>query len=106
MTNKMNHDDCIGHIASNFFHCYAVISLLAKVMGLQSILLSDKMEDSNAWTLFLGIKITFSIFAVIILVMKLIMFIFRSLKLMFFWQIKNCFVFLVYPETIYSMGTL
>ena len=32
----MYHNDRIGHIARNFFHCGAMKSPLAKVMGLQS----------------------------------------------------------------------
>ena len=36
MTNKIIHDDRNGHITSNFYSFDAMISSLAKVMGLQS----------------------------------------------------------------------
>ena len=36
MTNKIVHHDKNGHITSNFFRFDAMISSLAKVMGLQS----------------------------------------------------------------------
>ena len=36
MTSKIHHHDRNGHITRNFFHCTALISPIAKVMGLQS----------------------------------------------------------------------
>ena len=36
MTNKIVHHDCNSHLTCNFFDCDAMISSLAKVMGLQS----------------------------------------------------------------------
>ena len=34
MTSKLDYHDRNGHIARNIFHCYTMISSLAKVMGL------------------------------------------------------------------------
>ena len=44
MTNKIDHDDRIGHIACYFSHCGAIISSLAKVMGACKVV---KNKDPN-----------------------------------------------------------
>ena len=33
MTSKIHHHDCKGHVTCKFFHCPAMISSVAKVMG-------------------------------------------------------------------------
>ena len=47
VTSKMDRDGRNLHIARSFFHCYTMISSLAKVMGLQSTLLLEKTEDQK-----------------------------------------------------------
>ena len=45
MLRKTNHDGRNDHTVCIFFHCDAVISCFAKVVGLQSGLLLEKKED-------------------------------------------------------------
>ena len=64
MTIEINHYDRIDHIATNFFHCHAMISSLAKVMSLQSLLLLEKTEGPaclDIKNILLGIEISFTI---------------------------------------------
>ena len=87
MTRKLDYHDHNGHIARNIFHCYTMISSLAKVMymGLQSNLFLEKTEDQNCYLtqyMVLGLENAFTMTAVIILVISLIIFKIGSLKLM------------------------
>ena len=77
-----------GHITGNIFHYYAMISSLAKVVGLQSpFFLAHFGENERSTNMFLRIEITSSnlriilyiMAAVIILVMLLIIFLHGSL---------------------------
>ena len=73
----MNHDDRNGHIARYFFHCHAIISSFAKVMGLQSRLILEKTRDRKCYdtkNTVLGIEIAINMTAVIIFVIPLIIF--------------------------------
>ena len=80
MTFYEDHCDRHGHINRNVFNCYAMISSLAKVMGLQSpFFLAHLGENGRSKNMLLWVEITFSTTAVIILVVQLIIFLDGSL---------------------------
>ena len=84
MPRKIDNDDRNGHIASNFFHFYTMVSSLAKVTGLQSHLLLEKTENQKCYDTkykVLGLENAFATTTMIILVIPLIIFNIGSLLL-------------------------
>ena len=93
MTSKIHHHDRNDHITNNFFHCSALITPIAKVMGLQS---RERKGPFYFLTknIILGIEKVFSMTAMVILVISLIIFIIGSMKLL---VLANKLFFVVYP---------
>ena len=81
MTRKIHHHDRNGHIICNFFHCPALISPIAKVMGLQ------RWERKGPFyfltkNIILGIEKALGMIAMVILLISLISFIIGNMKLL------------------------
>ena len=81
MTSKIHHHDRNGHITRNFFHCTALISPIAKVMGLQSWERKGPFYFLTK-NITLGIEKVFSMTAMVILLISLISFIIGNIKLL------------------------